>query len=147
MSSKKFIKNLVSNKIYKRGIDYYQQGLVLQYRIKKIEANLYQISAQVSGDKKYNVRAKVSLSETEVEFDSHCDCPYDWESYCKHEIAVLYKFMQEDFNSTKVNYEAEFSQEISDFKAEQKDFQSNLVEQKIADRSFKNLLEFSKNYD
>src|SRR6056297_1296244 len=91
MSIKNFIKNLVSNKIYRRGINYYNQGRVLQYRINKLEPNLYQISAQVSGTKKYKVNSEIRLRQKSLEFESSCECPYDWEEFCKHEVAVLHK--------------------------------------------------------
>ena len=89
MSSRDFIKNLVSNKIYRRGINYYNQGRVLQYRINKLEPNLYQISAQVSGSRRYQVNSEIRLHEDSLELESSCDCPYDWEEYCKHEVAAV----------------------------------------------------------
>ncbi|MFW6267030.1 MAG: SNF2-related protein [Halanaerobium sp.] len=150
MSSRNFIKNLVSNKIYRRGINYYNQGRVLQYRINKLEPNLYQISAQVSGSRRYDVKSKIRLHEDSLELESSCDCPYDWEEYCKHEVAVLNKFMEEDFRSAKVNYEPQAEEEeISELRFSALDSESefDIVEQRIADRSFKNLLEITKNYD
>ena len=149
MKSRDFIKNLVSNKIYRRGIDYYNQGRVLQYRINKLEPNLYQISAQVSGSKRYQVKSEIRLRQESIELESSCDCPYDWEEYCKHEVAVLNKFMEEDFRSPKVNYEpaAAKEQEIAELEFSDQDVGSEIVEQRIADRSFKNLLEITKNYD
>ena len=149
MSSKEFIKTLVSNKIYRRGINYYNQGRVLQYRINKLEPNLYQISAQVSGTKKYKVDSEIRLRQASIDFNSSCDCPYDWEEYCKHEVAVLHKFMEEDFRSPKVNYEAgtDQEQEIAELKFSKQNSESDIVEQRIADRSFNNLLELTKNYD
>jgi SNF2 family DNA or RNA helicase len=149
MKSRDFIKNLVSNKIYRRGINYYNQGRVLQYRINKLEPNLYQISAQVSGSKRYQVKSEIRLRQESIELESSCDCPYDWEEYCKHEVAVLNKFMEEDFRSPKVNYEpaAAKEQEIAELEFSDQDVGSEIVEQRIADRSFKNLLEITKNYD
>lgn len=149
MSSKEIIKNLVSNKIYKRGINYYNLGRVLQYRINKIKPNHYQISAQVSGTKKYEVKSKIRLRENTIDFNSSCDCPYDWEEHCKHEVAVFYKFMEEDYRSPKVNYEPDTAQE-SKLTKETKAFQQvgrEIVEKRIAERSFKKLLEITKNYD
>ncbi|TDO85884.1 SNF2 family DNA or RNA helicase [Halanaerobium saccharolyticum] len=153
MSSRDFIKNLVSNKIYKRGINYYNMGRVLQYRINKVEPNYYKISARVSGTIKYKVDSEIRLRKDMIEINSSCDCPYDWEEYCKHEVAVLHKFMEEDFRSPKVNYEpaADQEQEISEFKFSNEDSakssEADLVERRIADRSFKSLLEITKNYD
>jgi len=150
MSSKNFIRDLVSNKIYRRGINYYNQGRVLQYRINKLEPNLYQISAQVSGSRKYKVNSEIRLRRDSLELESSCDCPYDWEDYCKHEVAVLNKFMEEDFRSPKVNYEPQAEEdEISELRFSELDSDSDfdIVEQRIADRSFKSLLEITKNYD
>lgn len=139
MNSRDFIKSLVSNKIYRRGINYYDMGRVLQYRIYNPEPNNYLITAVVSGSKKYNIDTKITLKKDEIELDSSCDCPYDWEEYCKHEIAVLKKFMEEDYRSSKVNYEPQEIEE--DVSASQK------IKKRIADRSFNSLLEISKNYD
>ncbi|TDS32303.1 DEAD/DEAH box helicase [Halanaerobium congolense] len=149
MSSKDFIKSLVSNKIYQRGINYYNIGRVLQYRINKKKANHYQISARVSGTKKYQVQTEIKLKRKGIEVESSCDCPYNWEEFCKHEVAVLYKFMEEDFRSPKVKYEAEADNEeeisVSDFP--QKQAVPNIVQQRLADRSFNKLKEIAKNYD
>jgi SNF2 family DNA or RNA helicase len=148
MSSRDFIKSLVSNKIYRRGVNYYNQGRVLQYRINKLEPNLYQISAQVSGSRRYQVNSEIRLHEDSLELESSCDCPYDWEEYCKHEVAVLNKFMEEDFRSAKVNYEPQSGEEeISKPGFSGDDSDLDIVEQRIADRSFNNLLEITKNYD
>ena len=140
MNSRDFIKNLVSNKIYSRGINYYEMGRVLQYRIYNPEPNNYLITAVVSGSEKYNVDTKIILKKDKIELDSSCDCPYDWEEYCKHEVAVLKKFMEEDYRSNKVNYEPQKIEE-EEVSASQK------IEKRIADRSFNSLLEISKNYD
>jgi uncharacterized Zn finger protein len=146
MSSKDFIKSLVSNKIYQRGINYYNIGRVLQYRINKKKANHYQISARVSGTKKYQVQTEIKLKRKGIEVESSCDCPYNWEEFCKHEVAVLYKFMEEDFRSPKVKYEAEADNEeeisVSDFP--QKQAVPNIVQQRLADRSFNKLKEIAK---
>jgi uncharacterized Zn finger protein len=104
MSSKEFIKKLVSNKIYQRGIYYYNLGRVLQYRINKVKPNNYEISARVSGTKKYKVNSEIRLRDNSIDINSSCNCPYDWEEFCKHEVAVFYKFMEEDYRSPKVNY-------------------------------------------
>jgi SNF2 family DNA or RNA helicase len=152
MSSKEFIKSLVSNKIYQRGINYYNLGRVLQYRINKLKPNHYQISARVSGAKKYEVNSEIRLRENSIDIDSSCTCPYDWEEFCKHEVAVFYKFMEEDYRSPKVNYEPEAVEEveaveISEKAPEPNNTEPGIVEKRIADRSFKKLLEITKNYD
>lgn len=146
MINEKIISSLVSDKIYQRGLKYYDQGRVLQYRINNPAANRYSITAQVSGTKKYNIKTELKLKESDLEVKSSCDCPYDWEEYCKHEVAVLHKFMVEDYPSAKVVYQPEAAQKNKQF--EQKSITISAdIEQKMADKSFKNLLEISKNYD
>ncbi|OEG63447.1 SNF2-related protein [Halanaerobium congolense] len=151
MSNKNFVRSLVSNKIYQRGINYYNIGRVLQYRIKKKEPNHYQISARVSGTKKYQVNTDIKLKREGIDVESSCDCPYDWEEFCKHEVAVLHKFMEEDFRSSKVEYEpaAEQVRATSDSEPDfsKKKAGPDIVKQRLADRSFKNLKEIAKNYD
>lgn len=67
-----------------RGFRLYEEGYVLEVaQIKKGE-----FVASVRGSDKYAVTIKLSEHQ---ELTSHtCDCPYDWGTVCKHEVAVMY---------------------------------------------------------
>ncbi|MCF7945659.1 MAG: hypothetical protein K9L24_02270 [Spirochaetia bacterium] len=67
-----------------RGFDYYKRALVQNL---SRSGNVW--TAQVTGGKRYTV--EVEFSQNGKITDLSCDCPYDWDSFCKHEAAVLFK--------------------------------------------------------
>ena len=84
----------ITNVILKRGRDYFRRGHVV---------NLYEKTdmnwrAEVDGTYKYAV--VIELNEDGEVMDSSCDCPYDWEKYCKHEAAVFFA-LQEVINDQR----------------------------------------------
>lgn len=68
--------------ILERGREYWLDGLV---------SNLHwdeeTLVASVKGTSLYEVEIEFSGSEIE---DVYCNCPYDWDDYCKHVVAVLF---------------------------------------------------------
>lgn len=87
MNLKKF-ENHISKAIVNRGYDYYQDGNVL---------NVYE-----EDDKKYSFTVEGSEDyEVVVHIDndwniiySFCDCPYDFGTTCKHEVAAYFKLFE-----------------------------------------------------
>jgi len=69
--------------ILKRGLNYYQNG-----RVESLEFEDGEWLADVSGSEDY--RVSVGLSENGEILRSHCDCPYEFGEYCKHQVAVFY---------------------------------------------------------
>ena len=70
---------LTDPKIYDRGLKYYNQGRVYDYR-----ENEYIIEASVAGSEEYNVSIDFS------DFSLICDCPFaHTDRICKHIVAVL----------------------------------------------------------
>jgi len=92
------MRDFVSPKVYKRGIKYYKNGCIKNYRVKKsnLDDKSFLISAVVSGTRDYEIDCYLELLENDIYLDSSCSCPYDWEEHCKHEVAVVHKFLTED---------------------------------------------------
>lgn len=90
----KNLKCWASSRIVSRGRDYYRRGKVLA--IESSEEGLVEASVEGSADRPYRV---------EVRFDaggmprSRCDCPYDWEPLCKHAVAALIAWQQDETGS------------------------------------------------
>ena len=93
------LKKNVSDKIYKRGKRYYNQGRILDYKIDYTQDNQYKITARVWGTNRYSVKISVEVIGNSLYFDNNCTCPYDWGNVCKHEVAVLYRFLKDDYNN------------------------------------------------
>ncbi|GEO64375.1 SWIM zinc finger family protein [Companilactobacillus nantensis] len=74
--------NLFQPQILERGYDYFDQGLVEDFKQTKTK-----ITAKVFGSEVYDVKIKLRNGEIA---DASCDCPYAQDGkYCKHMVAVL----------------------------------------------------------
>lgn len=76
------LKTTVPAKLYKRGLDYYNQGFVEQL----MEDAPNRWHALVSGTQEYEVSINLRKDGTIV--GSYCTCPFESDSLCKHEVAV-----------------------------------------------------------
>ena len=76
------LKTYVPAKLYKRGLDYFEQDFVEQLA----EAAPNRWNAIVSGTRDYEVTVKLKGDGTIV--SSYCTCPFESDSLCKHEVAV-----------------------------------------------------------
>ena len=72
----------IDARILERGLDYWESGYVLD-----IHWEDDCIVSKVRGSDLYLVEIK--LEESQVN-SVYCDCPYDWDDYCKHVVAVLF---------------------------------------------------------
>ena len=88
--SKEMIRALANAKSFARGRSYASDGAVsdllrrgdrLTAEVEGSEFDPYQVSIRLHGD---------------GVTDAHCTCPYDWGGYCKHIVAVLLKFADEN---------------------------------------------------
>lgn len=79
-----------SPRILERGKEYYRNHHVIT--LDCIEEGYYE--AEVEGSQIYTVF--VELEENGEISDISCDCPYDWEEFCKHEAAVLYALREQE---------------------------------------------------
>ena len=83
MNLKNFEK-IIEPSLLNRGFRYYEDGYVLE--VEQVAKG--EFVASVRGSDSYAITIKLSDI---LEITSHsCDCPYDWGTVCKHEIAVLY---------------------------------------------------------
>lgn len=90
------IKKHVPERIFNRGLRYYNKGHIKSYKISK-EEKYYKVTAVVMGTSKYNVKIYIEILDDDFFFEGRCSCPYDWGEMCKHEVAILYKFLKEDY--------------------------------------------------
>lgn len=99
------VRDHVSPKIYRRGINYYNRKRIEKYHIKEVEDYIYQIKSVVSGTRNYKLESYIEIiNDDEIHLESSCSCPYDWEEFCKHEVAVFHKFFTEDYPKIKTDY-------------------------------------------
>ena len=84
----------ITNVILKRGRDYFRHGHVVNM-YEKMDMNW---RAEVEDTYKYAVA--IELNDAGEVIDSSCNCPYDWEMYCKHEAAVFFA-IREELNSQR----------------------------------------------
>ena len=76
--------------ILERGKEYYRNHHVIS--LESIGNGSYE--AEVEGSEIYTVFAELK-ADGEV-LDLSCDCPYEWEEFCKHEAAVLYQLRERE---------------------------------------------------
>lgn len=128
--------NLIEPKIVERGYDYYKRGRV--QKIEKVGEN--EFTAIAFGSDDYEIYVKI---DGERIVESECDCPYDWGSVCKHEVAVYYQIRYGNF--TEINDKTSEILENLHNDALRK-FVSNLLKR---DRKFRRkfMLEFDEDFE
>jgi uncharacterized Zn finger protein len=90
-------KNKVNEVILERGYHYFADGNVVEFH--QINNNEY--VCQVHGSDVYHVTVKIS-SKGEI-MESNCDCPYDFDAICKHQVAAFYELANALKSSDKTN--------------------------------------------
>jgi len=79
----------VEPQIVNRGFHYFEDEAVSE--IEQVEKG--EFCATVTGSEDYAVFVKI---DGNLNVASHsCDCPYDWGTVCKHEVAVMYHIRAE----------------------------------------------------
>jgi uncharacterized Zn finger protein len=77
----------VTAKVYPRGVAYWEDGLVIE-----VVRRGAVLAALVAGSEEEPYVVEVRLDEAnedEPVAESRCTCPYEWEGWCKHVVAVL----------------------------------------------------------
>ena len=74
----------IDSKILERGKSYYNSDSVVEFE----KLNDRDFRAVVIGTRSYSVG--VELNDEQEIIRHHCTCPYNYGSYCKHEVAVLF---------------------------------------------------------
>ena len=99
------LKKLVTDRIYKRGESYYFEKRVDKYKLDRLAANDFKIDATVlgPGSRDYDVRLNLKIDDDKINYVGYCNCPYDWEDICKHQVAVMFYFYYNDYKNVKNN--------------------------------------------
>ncbi|MEK7232917.1 MAG: SNF2-related protein [Elusimicrobiota bacterium] len=93
----KNIRSWASARIISRGRDYYRKGRVLS--LESFESGKIMAEVEAMTSERYKI---------EIQFDqwgmpvSKCACPFHWEPLCKHAVAVLIAWQQEETGSEAV---------------------------------------------
>ena len=85
------IRDLCSERIFERGQEYYATDCVTQPAVSGKP-----LRAMVTGTEDYITTVAVDEDE---DLYCECTCPYDWEAFCKHGVALLLHWVRkpEDF--------------------------------------------------
>ncbi len=87
----------MSSPILKRGKNYYNKRAVEQ--LQQVMDGVYH--AKVIGNDCYHV--EITLNQETKILSASCSCPYHYDAYCKHEVAVLY-MLRYAFSTGKMQY-------------------------------------------
>ncbi|MFP4017150.1 MAG: hypothetical protein ACLFUI_08960, partial [Halanaerobiales bacterium] len=102
MSHLDFVKRISSTAVYNRGLRYYKQGAIANYSLKKTESGTFRISGTVRGQYYYDLVIDLNIAANgKLYYKTRCTCPYDWGGECKHVVALLIKFFEEDYDQLK----------------------------------------------
>jgi len=100
------LENIAGTRIFNRGMRYYEEGRIRDFEVyvRKLPGKRdYSIQAVVMGTHPYDVKAEIVVTERGVEIEEvYCTCPfYDRSPFCKHVVAVVYKFLLERFQEIR----------------------------------------------
>ncbi len=108
------LKTRAGEQIYQRGVAYYTGDRIREFSVTPLENQVHRIHSVVQGTKSYVVKITVRILHHQLKIDSYCSCPYSWNTLCKHEVAVLYKFIQEKYYEL-APYESKHASKTSGF--------------------------------
>ncbi len=78
-----YIRELCTEQSFERGRDYFEAGAIVRPVIMG-----HTLMAECEGSDYQPYRVTVNLGAGGVS-SAFCSCPYDWEGYCKHIVALL----------------------------------------------------------
>ncbi len=93
----KNLRSWASSRIIARGRDYYRKGCILSLDSYSDDKILAQVEGSVP--EPYRVEIQFDASGIPV---SQCSCPFDWEPLCKHAVAVLIAWQQQETGSETI---------------------------------------------
>jgi uncharacterized Zn finger protein len=126
--TEKAIRALANAKSFARGQEYYREGAVSD-----VTRRGNRVTAEVEGSELYEVT--VILDDGEVD-EAQCTCPYDWDGYCKHVVAVLLKLAHASDEVTERPMPAELIRDL-----DRDDLANLLLKRLESDRGFANWVE------
>ncbi|MBI4063435.1 MAG: DEAD/DEAH box helicase family protein [Elusimicrobia bacterium] len=92
----KNLKSWASPRVVARGAAYYRQG-----HVQSLESLNDRIEAQVEGTQTEPYKIEIAFDEGGRP-KSQCSCPFNWEPLCKHAVAVLLAWQQEETGSEPI---------------------------------------------
>ena len=87
--TEKTIRELANAKSFARGKEYFRDEAVSD-----MVRRGNRVTAEVEGSDLYEVTIVLGDDDDEPVAEAECTCPYDWDGYCKHVVAVLLKLAQ-----------------------------------------------------
>jgi len=87
----------IDEKILKRGLSYFKGGAITDFS----EISNGEYEAIVSGMEEYTVQLEISNNTIT---EHNCDCPYDMGPVCKHVVAVVFHFQQDELELNQPNF-------------------------------------------
>ncbi|MDI3547190.1 MAG: hypothetical protein PWR10_842 [Halanaerobiales bacterium] len=95
------LKKAVPDRIFRRGKNYYNSGKIQDYNVIPLNEGEFRIEARVRGTTMYVVSIFLQIEGNHFSLYGNCSCPYNWGEICKHVVAVLYRFINEDYPELK----------------------------------------------
>jgi uncharacterized Zn finger protein len=87
--TEKMIRERANAKSFARGKEYFRDGAVSD-----VTRRGNRVTAEVEGSDLYEVTIELGDEVDDPVAGAECTCPYDWDGYCKHIVAVLFKLAQ-----------------------------------------------------
>lgn len=92
------LKSLCTSAVYQRGeLLFHSDAVFNTFRDKEV------LKGNCLGKSEAYYEIEVELEEGQI-VDSFCSCPYDWDGYCKHLIALLLAYIHEPMLFIEVDY-------------------------------------------
>ncbi|MCI0438511.1 MAG: SWIM zinc finger family protein [Chloroflexi bacterium] len=88
--SEDVLHHYANEKSIQRGREYYEGGAVLSVVLRGS-----QLFAKVIGSEEEPYQVRVELNRHGL-VGAACSCPYDWDGYCKHIVAVILAYIHGD---------------------------------------------------
>jgi len=83
-----YLEHHVQEEIFRRGRGYYRRGAVLS-----CEETGAGIEGRVQGSARRPYRVQITFENGDISPD--CNCPYDWDLWCKHAVALALKYLDQ----------------------------------------------------
>jgi uncharacterized Zn finger protein len=89
------VRKCASGAVFQRGKDYFKEGCVRDALL----VSPTEIKGHVQGNHLYRTKVRIESGELVCE----CNCPFDWEPFCKHGIALLLYWVDAGKDVPKLN--------------------------------------------
>ena len=101
------IQTFCSQQSFERGEEYYRNGAIISPMLhQSTDRQRTILTAECEGTSDKNYRVAVFLLKDGIS-DAKCSCPYDWGGYCKHIVALLLVYLNEQEKLSSDGQEAD----------------------------------------